>query len=202
MAFSTSREGKARPCRSAMRCWVCSAAGKIIISYLGSAAKYLNSPRRWLRTDETYLIGRDSADPACGKKMYELDLRGAFQPCFLWFCKPVIEAHTALPSALEWPDGSQPSWAPALCSTPEHLRAESYVACSARGVCSGQTCLVRVNPGGIFHANNMSKTEQPGGTVPLSTRMDTWPCSACAAVRGEGTITALSCTGAGSLQLT
>ena len=99
-------------------------------------------------------------------------------------------------------DGSQPSWAPALCSTPEHLRAECCVARSAQGVCLGQRCLVRVNPGGIFHANDMFKTEQPGGTAFLGTRVNTWPCSACAAVRGEGIIIALSCMGAGSLQLT
>lgn len=47
-----------------------------------------------------------------------------------------------------------------------------------KGAAWVRDALLRVNPGGIFHANNTSKTEQRGGTVSLSTRVNTWPSAA------------------------
>lgn len=114
--------------------------------------------------------------------MYELDLWGTFQPCFLWFCKPVISVHMALPGALWWLLASAGPCA--VLSTGASENPAPRV--TARGHCSAQRCLVRVNPGGICPANSMSETEQRGGTVSLSRRVSTWPCGACAALPGEG----------------
>lgn len=71
--------------------------------------KYLNTLRRWLRTNETHLTAWGSADPAWGKKICFLDLWGVF-------CDSANLSSRVTSRCPVHSDGSLLSWASAPCS--------------------------------------------------------------------------------------
>lgn len=89
-----------------------------------------------------HLTGRGSAICALGKKMYELVLQGASQPCFPGFCMSVLQALMAL---LVFPGGLMALSPQEPLTLPSTRALESCMEHSARGVCPGQRCLTRVN---------------------------------------------------------